>query len=83
MIMREAVDSRIRSHAAQIHSSSRMLMIIVSNAIDLSLIESGSMKITPKVYDTAAMLSAVLDVIIPKVESDGVSVSYDIDSSMP
>ena len=83
MIMREAVDSRIRSHAAQIHSSSRMLMIIVSNAIDLSLIESGSMKITPKVYDTAAMLSAVLDVIIPKAESDGVSVSYDIDSSMP
>ena len=83
MIMREAVDSRIRSHAAQIHSSSRMLMIIVSNAIDLSLIESGSMKITPKVYDTTAMLSAVLDVIIPKAEADGVSVSYEIDRSMP
>lgn len=83
MIMRETDDSRIRSHAAQIHSSSIMLMIIVSNAIDLSMIESDRMKIAPAVYDTTAMLSAVLDVIIPKAEADGVSVSYEIDRSMP
>lgn len=83
MILRECSDSSVTQYASDIKIASNNLLSIINEILDSSKIESGKMEIVPGNYKLAIMLNDLYNIILVKSEEKGLTLSFDIDESMP
>ena len=67
----------------RIYSSSRMLINIINDILDLSKVEAGRMEIAPASYETADLIADVLQLNLMYIGSKQIEFILDIDENLP
>ena len=83
MILRESGDTSIREYAGNIQSSGRMLLSLINSILDFSKIEDGKMELIPAEYETAAVISDVVNGIAQRAYEKDLKLVVDADESIP
>ena len=83
MILRESDDESIRDYAGNIRSAGRNLLGLINTILDFSKIEEGKMEIIPVRYDTASMISTIINSVSQRAEDKGLLFEAHIDSDLP
>ncbi|MBQ1526206.1 MAG: fatty acid-binding protein DegV, partial [Lachnospiraceae bacterium] len=83
MILREAISPEVVEDAAIIQSSSRMLLNLINDILDMSKLQSGRMDINPVVYNTGNMLSEIVNMIWGRAREKGLEFNVDVDPEVP
>lgn len=73
---------RYREYVEHIHDSSRLLLNITDDILDLSKIEAGRREIAPTLLDGRAIAEACLNVVAIKARAKGVTLSVEADDSV-
>ena len=66
-----------------IHSSSKILLGIINDILDLAKIEENKIDIVPKTYDTVSLINDILQLHVFRIGSNPVSFIVDIDENIP
>jgi signal transduction histidine kinase/CheY-like chemotaxis protein/ligand-binding sensor domain-containing protein len=72
-----------RDNIAQVYRSGSYLLGIINDILDIPKIESGNIDIVPVEYETAAMLSDVVNLNMVRLSSKPVNFVLEIDSGFP
>ncbi len=84
MILREKGISReVADDSVNIRAASTMLLSLINDILDMSKIESGSMKIIPFEYEMEKLLQDVDAMIRAKAEDKGLKFVMDVDPALP
>ncbi|MBR6328596.1 MAG: response regulator [Lachnospiraceae bacterium] len=83
MILRESRENEIKNYAGNIKASGQTLLTLVNEILDFSKIESGKMEITPVEYSPVTLINDMLDMVELRAQKKGLSVSCDIDETIP
>jgi len=67
----------------RIYSSSRLLLTIINDILDLSKVEAGKMEILPSVYETASMIADTISLNLIYLGKKKIAFTIDIDPSLP
>ena len=71
------------NYALDIRNASETLLALVNGLLDMSMIESGKMKVVEKEYDTRAFLTSVISKTITKSIQKELTFDVDIDEVLP
>ena len=75
---------RIEESFAKIYNSSNALLNIINDILDLSKIEAGKMEVIQEEYETASMISDIVQIQIAFLgNKDGIEFSMQIDEKLP
>ncbi|MBQ7261979.1 MAG: DegV family EDD domain-containing protein [Lachnospiraceae bacterium] len=83
MILREDTTREVAEDAAIIQSSSRMLLNLINDILDMSKLQSGKMDINPVVYNIGNMLSEIVNMIWGRAKEKGLEFNIDVDPEVP
>ncbi len=83
MILREDISDEVAENAKNIQASSKMLLQIINDILDMSKIESGKMEIYKAAYDTGEMLSDIVGMLWGQASSKGLALHIEVDPSLP
>jgi len=83
MIIRESKDENIINYASTVTSSSKALLSIVNDVLDISKIEAGKMEVVEEQYDVAVLLTDAFDMINNRVKSKNLSFIVKCDEDVP
>lgn len=83
MILRESSEEGIREYARDIQSSSKILLSLINDILDLSQMEMKKMEIIPMEYQTQEMFRAVITIIQVRLASKKLEFIVDIDETLP
>ncbi|MDR0501835.1 MAG: response regulator [Treponema sp.] len=72
-----------RDNVTRIHQSGMHLLRIINDILDLSKLDSGKFEITPDEYDTASMISSMVDMNIIRIGSKFIQFVLEIDAAFP
>jgi len=67
VILRESTEDNIKAYAMDVKSSSRFLLSIVNDILDVSKIQAGKMEIVPKEYNLDDMVKEINTLIISRI----------------
>lgn len=83
MIRRDSTDSQIESYSENIYISSKMLLGIVNDILDISKIEAGKMELNETVYPISSAISDVCATVSTLADNKGLPVTVHADSDLP
>ena len=83
MILREEISDEVAEDAKNIQSSSRILLSLINDILDMSKMQSGKMDIVQAPYDTKKMLSDIVNMIYARAREKRLDFTVDVDPSMP
>ncbi len=83
LLQRTVLDDRQRDHLARIQSSSRLLLSIINDVLDLSKIEAGKLTLEHIGFDVPALLAEVAGLISDKASEKGLEIIIDIAPGLP
>ncbi len=83
MILREDVSEEVAEDARNIESSSRILLSLINDILDMSKMESGRMEIVNAPYDVEKSLAELVQMISVRTNEKGLDFVVDVDPSMP
>ena len=83
MILRRAEDPEILEYAAGVRDSGSILLSIINEILDFSKIEDGKMEILSVEYETARLITGLVNSVSGRAASKGLAFSADIDPSLP
>lgn len=83
MILRECEDSTIKSYATDVDSSSKLLLALVNDILDISKIEAGELKIVSVEYDLEKLLKDLVSMIAIRVREKEIKLVLNIDEKLP
>lgn len=83
MILKECKDESIREFADNIDSSSRLLLSIVNDILDISKIESGKMDIIPTQYQLLSLINDCYNLSKVKLENKPVDLEIHVNEKLP
>lgn len=83
MIIRESDDPTTVSYANNIMSSGQLLLALVDDVLDMSLIESGDLEIVPSAYSFSEMISEVDRIIRPRAMAKNLTLNINVDERTP
>ena len=83
MILKECKDESIREYADNIDSSSRLLLSIVNDILDISKIESGKMDIIPTQYQLLSLINDCYNLSKVKLENKPVDLEIHVNEKLP
>jgi signal transduction histidine kinase/DNA-binding response OmpR family regulator len=72
-----------RENIAQIHQSGSFLLEVIGDILDISKIEEGKLELVPVEYDTAAMISSIVNINMVRIASKPINFILDIGSDFP
>ncbi|MDR2970802.1 MAG: hypothetical protein LBU83_02560, partial [Bacteroidales bacterium] len=72
-----------RNNIFQIHQSGSYLLGIINDILDISKIESGNIELAPVEYNTASMLSSVVNLNKVRLGDKPIKLELDINSDFP
>jgi len=76
-------DSETEEAFQRIYNSSRLLLSIINDILDLSKVESGKMEIIPDIYETASLIADTIQLNLIYIGSKQVEFSLEIDEQLP
>ncbi len=83
MILREDISEEVAEDARNIQSSSKVLLSVINDILDMSKIASGRMEIVPVSYDVTALLTEIYNMMAGRVKEKGLALYMDVDPNMP
>ena len=83
MILRESDDDTILDYASNIKSAGNTLLSIIGNILDFSKIEDGKMSLVPVEFDTAELISGLVNSIGERAKGKKLDFIVNIDESIP
>ena len=83
MILRETDDETIRDYAQTIDNSSRILLTLVNDILDISKIEAGKMRLLPVDYELKEVLHDLISMFSSEAEKKNLKFLYEIDPQLP
>ncbi len=83
MILREAEDETIRDYAQTIDNSSRILLALVNDILDISKIEAGKMRLLPVDYEVKSVVRDLVAMFSAEAEKKNLAFVYEIDPTLP
>ncbi|MCQ2522294.1 MAG: response regulator [Lachnospiraceae bacterium] len=83
MIMRESEEDSIKTYAQDIDGSSKTLLSLINDILDISKIESGKMEIIEQKYRLPSLLNDVINMISIKAEDKGLALQVDVEETLP
>lgn len=83
MILRESGENNIKSYAADVDSSGKLLLSLINDILDFSKLDSGKMTIVPGEYDLKSMILTVYHLNEKRAKEKNLEYTLDVDSSLP
>lgn len=83
MILREDDPVKIKEYAVDVQSSTKSLLSIINDILDITKIEAGKMAIVPVEYDFAVLMDEVISMMDLKAKEKELDFKIDIDKSIP
>lgn len=83
MALREDLSPTARDYINQIKFSSKTLLTIINDILDISKIESGKMKIIPVAYDPMSIINDVSNILMTRIGDKNVELLLDISPNLP
>jgi len=84
LILREySHDEKLKKYAADIQSSSEVLVSMINDILDMSRLVNGQLVLREKRYKTADLVSYLLNSIKPRAEKAGLELKIEADSNLP
>ena len=83
MILRRTDDPDILDYSSNIQASGRTLLSLINSILDFSKIEDGKMQILPVRYETADLISSLVNSISPRAKKKELKFNLNIDESIP
>jgi len=84
------IELRKNSHSKEteeafqrIYNSSKLLLGIINDILDLSRVEAGKMEIVPDVYETASLIADVVQLNLMYIESKRIEFRLEVDENLP
>jgi signal transduction histidine kinase/CheY-like chemotaxis protein len=78
-----SIPEKSRGQLAIINRSGEHLLELINNVLDLAKIESGKNALEPSVFDPARMMGDLAELIRPRAEAKGLSLTVDLDAGLP
>jgi len=82
-LTKNQLDSQIEGILLQISTSSKQLLAIVNDILDLSKVETGKMKIIEDTYDTASVVNDTIQFTLHHLTDKPVKFNVNIDPNLP
>ena len=82
-ILRDCADSKAKSYASMIRSSSKTLLSIINDILDFSKIESGKMEIINNYFKLSSLISDINALIRIRINEKPIKLLMDIDHKIP
>ena len=79
----ETLEEETRESFDRIHASADMLLGIINDILDMSIIESGKLEVVPETYDTASLISDTAHTSMIHIGSKPVTFNLHVDENMP
>lgn len=83
MIMRVSENEEISNYSANIQSSGKALLSLITDILDYSKIEAGEMELNENTYSLAELIQDSYNVCVQRAEKKGLSVLLDVDKNLP
>lgn len=83
MILRETEDENILDYSRNIQSAGKTLLSLINSILDFSKIEDGKMEIVPVRYDTAALISNLVNSVAERAKGKGLEFIVNADPELP
>ena len=83
IILREGTEDNIREYALNIKAASQTLLDTVSDIVDFSKIESGTISLNPREYNLSDMISLLVNLELQRVAKKGLEFIVDVDETLP
>ena len=83
MILREDVSDEVAEDAANIQAASKMLLHLINDILDMSKLESGSMRLTPVNYRLGDMLSELVGMFWGRAREKGLEFHVNVAPDVP
>ena len=83
MILRESDDEQILEYSSNIKSAGNTLLSIINNILDFSKIEDGKMSLVPVEFDTAELVTGLVNSISERARSKGLEFMVELDEDVP
>ena len=83
MVLRDSSDETIRDYAGKIQNSGSMLLVLVSNLLDVSKIESGKLEMSEDRYRVSELIKELYEVGAESSRKKGLSFSVQVDDDLP
>jgi PAS domain S-box-containing protein len=76
-------NTQYRDYADDIHASGQHLLALINDILDLSKVESGTDDLHEADIEISRLVSAVLMMVRPRAESDGIALEVDLPDDLP
>ncbi len=83
LILRENPSEEIQGYARNIQNSSKMLLALVNDILDLSQLEIQKMQLVEDTYSTHDMFHEIVDIMQIRMEEKKLAFMVEIDSNLP
>ncbi len=83
MILHESKEEETLDYAANIKSAGNTLLSIINTILDFSKIEDGRMTLVPVEFETAELISGLVNSISERAKDKGLEFKLDIDETIP
>ena len=83
MILKENRDKQVQEYAEKIDSASKLLLNLISDVLDFSKVEQGSMELEKNSYYLASLINDEALSLKSKAEEKGLEVRIQIDEKLP
>ncbi|MBE9064896.1 CHASE2 domain-containing protein, partial [cf. Phormidesmis sp. LEGE 11477] len=83
MLQETPLDDRQREYAQTLHGSSRTLMALINDVLDLSKIESGHLTIEDYPVDLVEVIEGSIELLAPRAAAKNIELVYAIAPSVP
>ncbi|MBQ7832452.1 MAG: response regulator [Lachnospiraceae bacterium] len=83
VILREKDEKKIKEYAMDIQDSTKSLLNLINDILDISKIEAGKMVITDVEYSFSAMIEEVLNMVNYRIKDRNLRFDVDIDGDIP
>lgn len=83
LLSRTTLDSRQREYIKTIDSSSKSLLALINQILDISKIESGNIAIEKIIFEMDALLQSTVSIVAFAAEQKGLKLSIHLDPAMP
>ncbi|MEY8882294.1 response regulator [Donghicola sp. XS_ASV15] len=77
------LDPAAREYVVALQDSAQSLVRIVNDILDLSKLEAGKLKITPSVFEPGHFFNKLDNLMRPRAEAKGLSLSIDLPDDLP
>ncbi len=83
LILKEDLPEKVNEYFKQIHNSANSMLVVISDILDFSKLEDGTIEIVPSDYDVKKTISAIVNVTSMGLEEKPVVMRLDIAPDIP